>query len=227
MKNLNLDMAGHDRLAQMGADILAKLSNYYISQTKSKTSEDFVGLVINGVIEQELGGEGYLKQYISQAKVPSPHGLKFSSMIVSCAYCVEALEKIKTDRELAWLQMAEANYWCGVTEANKGIETLYREVAADAKAFTKKEQATKGARARAENMYGKAKEELYRLVREKVPVSGWKSRRDAASQLKIMVLTFAESQGVRISHEQALTTFSEWLKKMPDSENLFNTSRKK
>lgn len=125
-------------------------------------------------------------------------------------------------RELAWIYLAEASYWCGVTLAQKGIEQAYHQTVGD----TKRLIASTGASKRAES-YQVIKQFAYKMVLKKMPPkNGWQSRNHAVQAVKDATIRFAKRKRIRMSVDQAGKTIDSWLAKMPEAASLFPSKKK-
>ncbi|BBB66545.1 hypothetical protein UNDYM_2292 [Undibacterium sp. YM2] len=142
-------------------------------------------------------------------------------MVVSCAYLVRAIEAHRADKlNYAWSYMVDSRYWCGVALASRGIDSAYHKT----KVETRKETAKSGADARAKK-FEPLVQEAYRLTRALKPATkGWRSRNHAVQTIKQQVLDFSAEKSADVkplSEKQIEKTLHEWLKNMPDANELF------
>lgn len=208
------------RLDSLAELTLNELSSFYFHSNPEKNEDAFTKeFFIPMLGKNSLSGDSCLEIFESINAEDKSANLKYAPMVISCAYCVQAIKELeRNQRELAWFYVAEARYWCGVVRASVGIEES-RDKTIKA---TRKNTAQKGGKALAESKYKEIKDEVFKLAREKRPEkNGWRSRLHAAKDIKIDVLKFACEKKLTLSEEQAETTIYGWLKKMPDAASLF------
>ena len=170
--------------------------------------EDFYEIPMQ-FVSDEIKKKG--KEYV--ARTPYAPLLTASAFL---ARCIKAYENREMD--LAWSYMTDVRYWTGVVRTFRGIEAAYQQTVKE----TKRNVASKGAQARAEN-YDVLSQFSYKLVHEKEPrPSGWKSRRHAVQVIKKHVLAHAKELKIKLSENQADRTIGNWLAKMPDATQLFS-----
>ncbi|EMD9442899.1 hypothetical protein VXE32_006981 [Burkholderia cepacia] len=209
---------------------LHSLAGYYSSIREGKTFEDFMNdvfAVVNGNDDPSVEDPYtivrlFVRPSDPAAQVDNVAG-HYAAMIVSCTYTKRAMAEASKagESEQAWIHLAEASFWCGVTSAEKGIDQAYHQTVGD----TKRLQATLGANKRLEK-FRPVIEFAYQRAREMRPASkGWLSRSQAVQAIKADVLAFAETQQVSMSAEQAGKTIDGWLAKMPDAADLFPKKR--
>jgi hypothetical protein len=160
-------------------------------------------------------GEAAIEMCMDQHNNGARLDLKYSSLLISCAYCVQALnENTNGNNELSWLYLAEARYWCGSMNAGRGIEKI-RDITISE---TRKDTARKGGIG-SNARFDPLKTEAYRLVREKRPSpNGWKSRSHAVRSIINELAAYATKNELEeLSAEQAPRTIDGWLKNMPDA----------
>jgi hypothetical protein len=205
-------------LESLGPNTLTALAGYYTSLNPGKDMNVFVQEILNPMGSHSTGA-AYLEEFKRIQSTDSSVDLRYGPMMISCAYCLEAMRYLAgSKREIAWNRMSAARYWCGVTLASQGISAA-REQTIKA---TRKHAGKNAAKAGAEINYGKTKEEAYRLVREKVPPGkGWQSRRQAMLVIKKEVIEFSATQKRKLSSNQAEKTIYDWLAGMPDAAMLF------
>jgi len=210
---------------------LHSLAGYYGSIRAGKAFEDFMNevfAVVNGHDDQSVEDPYEIERLFIRAADPAiafekVAGSPFAPMIVSCTFARRAMVASEAgEPEQAWIYLAEASFWCGVTLAEKGIDQAYHQTVGD----TKRLQATLGANKRIEK-YQPVVEFAYQRVREMRPASrGWQSRTQAVQAIKADVLAFGETVQVSMSEEQAGKTIDGWLAKMPDAAELFPGRKK-
>ncbi|CAJ6821581.1 Uncharacterised protein [Burkholderia pseudomallei] len=173
-------------------------------------------------------------------------GSPMSALVVTATYCCRARDVLKDDyreaaagqpkgryRELAWVYLAEASFWCGVMLAGKGIDKAYREtvaevtaeVAADVTMQAKKKNAEGGLKTA--KLRQPAIDYAYKLVREEGADLGTLgvSPNKAALAITELVLKFAEHHKIELSRERADKTIADWLRKMPDAKDYLDMSK--
>ncbi|MCP2086265.1 UNVERIFIED_ORG: hypothetical protein J2Y81_002282 [Paraburkholderia sediminicola] len=210
---------------------LRSLADYYSSIRAGKTFEDFMNdvfAVVNGNDDPAVEDPYAIVRLFVRPSDPAAQvdsvASHYSAMIVSCTYTKRAMAEASEvgESEQAWIYLAEASFWCGVTLAEKGIDQAYHRTVGD----TKRLQATLGANKRLEK-FRPVIEFAYQRARETRPTSkGWLSRNQAVQAIKADVLAFAKTQQVSMSVEQADKTIDGWLSKMPDAASLFPGKRK-
>lgn len=211
-ENVNLESLGHSTLTA--------LAGFYSLSTPEKKPDDFTQeFLIPMASASDTTGAAYLAKFREVQQADETANLQYGPMLISCAYCIEALHYSNLDqRELAWSRMAESRYWCGVTLASQGLETARDKTVI----ATRKATGKKAAAARSEINYKQTKDEAFRLVRERKPaLKGWQSRRQAMLLIKDDVIEFAERYGKALSASQAEKTIYEWLAQMPDATTIF------
>lgn len=201
----------------LGNKIFHDLFSCYSVLYPDKSLKNFSEEVWLGMIrESGVSGEKIHKVLLKTPGNIAP----VAPILISIAYCAEAREHHNAERfDHAWSAMAEANYWCGVSMAGKGIP--------DARAQTiiaaRKQTAAKGGESRREK-YKPIIEEAYRLAREmSPPKNGWKSRSQAGKAIRPAVEKFAGERDIKLTENQALKTIDGWLREMPDANKLFPT----
>lgn len=138
--------------------------------------------------------------------------------LVLFAYCNQAMKaQEKGEIDAAWKFLIEASYWLGMVNATSVMPTIQEVVAKTARSETAK----KAGDARAQK-YEILKEEAFRLVREKKPKNGWKSRLQATLNVLDDVIAFSKEKERPMSEQQAQKTIYGWLVDLKDEEGLFN-----
>ena len=138
--------------------------------------------------------------------------------LVLFAYCNQAMKaQEKGEIDAAWKFLIEASYWLGMVSATSVMPAIQEVVAKTARSETAK----KAGDARAQK-YEILKEEAFRLVREKKPKNGWKSRLQATLNVLDDVIAFSKAKERPMSEQQAQKTIYGWLGDLKDEEELFN-----
>ncbi|MCZ8218866.1 MAG: hypothetical protein O9337_05560 [Acidovorax sp.] len=138
--------------------------------------------------------------------------------LVLFAYCNQAMKaQEKGEIDVAWKFLIEASYWLGMVNATSVMPAIQEVVAKTARS----ENAKKAGDARAQK-YEILKEEAFRLVREKKPKNGWKSRLQATLNVLDDVIAFSKEKERPMSEQQAQKTIYGWLGDLKDEEGLFN-----
>lgn len=217
--------------------ILSSLAYYYTFIDNNKTGEDFSTEIVDLVAANDEPSEEDPGKIVQLFAKPSDDAVPrdcvtsspLAAMFVSCAYCRRAaLANMHGSRELAWIYLAEASYWCGVTLAQKGIEQAYHQTVLDVADRTKRKAASSGGSKAAEPRQP-AIHYAYRLIREEGADLGTQgvSPHKAALAIKELVLKFARENGIEMSDERADKTISDWLRKMPDAQDYLDISKSK
>jgi hypothetical protein len=167
-----------------------------------------------------------IRQFVSMDERDLPAeqltGNPLSALIISATYCYRASQAIQGgDRELGWIYLAEASFWCGVTLSGKGIDEAYQRTLKESLS----QNAKKGGDKLAENVQPII-EYAQQLARDAKPSSGWRSRNHAVQTIYKRVNAFAEEHGRTYSEAQAEDTMGKWLSQMLDEE-LFPTAQRK
>jgi|GEM_PF-2394316 len=223
MKNENCPSSKPPTLEEFGLRTLTRLAGFYLDANPEKNEKNFEDEFINSMLaDDNLSADNILSDVNKSIASNKPLNLKFAPIILSCAYCVQAIKAHKkNERELAWAYMVDANYWCGVTLAGQGLEAA-REHTIHA---TRKYTAQKGGTARADK-FKDLKEEVFKLARDKrPPEKGWRSRLAATNSIKAAVLAIAEEKKCALSAQQVEKTIYGWLKEMPDAKALFQHTK--
>lgn len=207
-------------LEDLGAKTFWELADFYSYHYPEKKQDAFSKEIFEpmlsgnhnsdfSIIEEIMG-----MQAEEQVMIP-----KYQSMLLSCAYSIEAGNALTTGhREAAWSNMAAARYWCGVALASVGLDGLVEET----KVKARKDTARKGGLGRAKK-FDDAKHLAFKLVKDLQPIpGGWASRLKAAERITPEVLKgkFRIPVG-----ENRVATVYEWLKEMPDA-NLYFPEKK-
>ena len=138
--------------------------------------------------------------------------------LVLFAYCNQAMKaQEKGEIDAAWKFLIEASYWLGMAGATSVMPAIQEVIAKTARSETAK----KAGDARAQK-YEILKEEAFRLVREKKPKNGWKSRLQATLNVLDDVIAFSIKNERPMSEQQAQKTIYGWLGDLKDEEGLFN-----
>ena len=205
-------------------DVITRLREFFDSGIK-EGSPNFNELVLSSFLRDGALGGDCVEREMNQLHSNSPLELKkfgpFAPLIVSCAYCCEASRSLKANnRELAWSLIADAQYWCGVSMANKAVPLAIEKTIKESRTGT----ARVGGNKRAER-FQPIKDEAYRLCKEKCPSKGWHSVKQAADTIAEEVDNF--SRGLKIPMSSRLNiTIADWLRVMPDAENIFLSMKK-
>ncbi|WP_198118792.1 hypothetical protein [Massilia rhizosphaerae] len=143
-----------------------------------------------GIIMQFLGAELRAKGVDWVAAQP------FGPILVSAAYCVRARANIKSGfNELAWSNMADAMFWCGVANTSKGVGALISEVQTEARAEGEAQAASENAKSGAA-----ARSDAWQPIREfalryaRRPGMKWDSRSHAAEVIAKATMEFCNEQ---------------------------------
>jgi hypothetical protein len=212
-------LADEVTLENLGPRTLTALAGFYSHLLPEKDVNTFMqDILVPMGANSSITGNSYLEEF-KAAHLSESADLRFGPMLISCAYCVEAMRYLSdSQRELAWLRMVEARFWCGVTLASKGIEVA-REQTISA---TRRNTSRKGGNARDAINYQETREEAYRLARASRPKeNGWRSRRQAVFGIIDDVKKFSANQPLPLKENQAEKTIDGWLAAMPDAKELF------
>lgn len=137
--------------------------------------------------------------------------------LVLFSYCNQAMKaQERGEIDLAWRFLIEASFWLGMAGATSVMPAIQEVIAKDARSETAK----KASDARNQK-YDNYKEEAFRLVREKKPENGWKSRRQASFKILDDVMAFSIKMRQPMSAQQAQKTIYGWLGDLKDEEGLF------
>ncbi|MCO5399757.1 hypothetical protein [Ralstonia soli] len=150
------------------------------------------------------------------------------SVLVSCTYCLRAMDVMEAgDPNLAWSNMADARYWCGVAMSSQGLDEARELVIGEASAEALVMKAKSGAEAR-KRAYAPVQERAYQLAWERRPASGWQSRAQAVDKIKEEVHAFSLEHGPALKKNDSLRrTLDGWLAQMPDASVLFPSRKTK
>lgn len=173
-------------------------------------------------------------------------GSPMSALVVTATYCCRARDVLKDDyhaaatgqskgryRELAWVYLAEASFWCGVMLAGKGIDKAYHETVAEVTVAVIADVTTQ---AKMKNASGGKKsaeprqpviDYAYKLIREEGADLGTlgATPHKAAQAIEELVLKFAEGSEIEMSHNRADKTIADWLRRMPDAQDYLDMSK--
>ncbi|CAJ3454247.1 Uncharacterised protein [Burkholderia pseudomallei] len=169
-----------------------------------------------------------IRQFVTRADRGLPTeqliGNPLSALIVAVTYCCRARRagELEGNRELGWIYLAEASFWCGVTLAGKGIDAAYRRTLVESRSQTGK----KGPAKRDESL-PQIIEYAQKLARDKRPSGGWSSRNHAIKTIYEAVNEFAKGLNRTYSKSQAEDTMGGWLSLMPDAAELFPQTQSK
>ncbi|VBD30883.1 hypothetical protein [Burkholderia pseudomallei] len=216
--------------------ILGSLAYYYTFIDNTKTGEHFSVEILDLVAANDDPSEEDPQKIVQLFAKPSNDavprdrvtGSSLAPMFVSCAYCRRAaLANMHGSRELAWIYLSEASYWCGVTLAQKGIEQAYRQTVTEVTAQTKKKTASAGGIKTAEKYWKAVIDYAYKLIMEEGEDVGTKgmSPNKAALAITELVLKFARENGIEMSDDRADKTIADWLRKMPDAHQYLDMSK--
>jgi hypothetical protein len=203
---------------------LLELANYYYLH-KPEEGPDGFKIELFRPMQQDLSSNGdkvrdALFAYISSEK---PMDNRFTAMIIACAYCIDVSRLLGQDkRERAWVAVSEARYWCGITQANRGVEAAREAtIVASRRAVAKKGGDVRSARQDA------VKKEAFRLAHALRPAEkGWRSRMQAANAIRDEVIKFSRRDGTTgLTDTGAFNTIYEWLAEMPDANVLFGKKK--
>jgi hypothetical protein len=196
---------------------LFELNNFFMESNPDEDEHAFMHQLYIPMSKLMHGvtGEAAIKMFEDAQKNGEPINNKYASMVISCAYCIQAInENTNGNNELSWLYLAEARYWCGSMNTTRGIERI-RDITISE---TRKANARKGGIG-SNARFDPLKTEAYRLVREKRPSpNGWKSRSHAVRSIINELAAYATKNELEeLSAEQAPRTIDGWLKNMPDA----------
>lgn len=170
------------------------------------------------ILEDEIDGD--LLTNIELLMDDSPLDERFiinHPSMVLFAYCNQAMKAQENgETDAAWKFLIEASYWLGMVRATSVIPAIQEVVAKTARSETAKKAGNASGQ-----KYGILKEEAFRLVREKKPKNGWKSRRQASFNVLNEVIAFSIKKGWPMSEQQAQKTIYGWLEDLKDEEGLF------
>lgn len=199
---------------------LGELAHYYWQLEPDKGRDGFATEFFRPMsADASINGEQFRAEIVRVAESGTPVDLRFAAMTTACAYCVDVSRLLaQGERELAWLSMSEARYWCGVTLASRGVETARLATIT----ATRKATAKKGGNTRARKLEI-VKQEAFRLAREMGPkTTGWRSRLHAAGDIKDSVMAFSNGPDRhKLTATGAAATIYDWLSEMPDADALF------
>lgn len=201
---------------------LEALYNELIAEGSPEFNEAVVPLFFH---EKSSGGDACLaemEKLVLENKEAAGKLGAIAPIIVSCAYCGEALRALNTgNRDLAWSLIADAQYWYGFAAFNKEASGFIKQVERNARKTT----ARKAGLARS-GKYDPVRAEAYRLAVTLCPKSGWPSFNNAAQVIHKAVHEFSVQVNQEISFSRSITTVSDWLKIMPDADRYFKNMRK-
>ena len=206
---------------QIRVRTLGELANYYIQIEPSKAGNAFVTEFFHPMsADPTVTGERLRADFVSVASSGTPVDMRLAAMTIACGYCVDVPRLLAVgERELAWLSISEARYWCGVTLASRGVEAARNETIS----ATRKSTSRKAASQRVAQRLDSTKEEAFRLAREMKPEGqGWPSRLQATNKIKDQVVAFsALEKRQKLVDTGAVKTIYKWLSSMPDAKTLF------
>jgi hypothetical protein len=195
---------------------LFELNNFFMESNPDEDEHAFMHQLYTPMSKLMHGvtGEAAIKMFTDAQKDGEPINNKYASMVISCAYCIQAInENTIGNNELSWLYLAEARYWCGSMNTTRGIEKI-RDITISE---TRKDTARQGGKT-SSIRFDLLKAEMYRLLQEKEPPpNGWRSRSHLARSLIGDLRAYANKTGIKpLSDTEAQTTISGWLKRRPD-----------
>jgi hypothetical protein len=202
---------------------LGELAHFYAYLEPGKAADAFATEFFHPMgADPSISGERFRAEFVSVLESGAPADLKFAAMTIACAYCVDVSRLLaRGKRELAWQNMSEARYWCGVTLASRGIEDARSATISATRKHTGRQAAAK----RVDDRLAETKNEAFRLARAECPPGRWKSRRAAALAIKDKVIAFSAEDGRQKlvnTDSGGQQTVYDWLAEMPDAAELFN-----
>jgi hypothetical protein len=194
---------------------LDSLNNVYLIFNPDRGQSAFEENIFKPMLEMNATGDEVFKEFESKLEDKGSSSSKqYAPLMISCAYCVQALKAHSSNRELGWSYLANARYWCGVASAGIGIKAARsKTIVATRKATSKKgidAQKTKN------NLM---KEKIFFLVRQHFPPgNGCKTRTQAANRIKDEAIAYSKDIKYNLSENRATTTIRDWFDEMPDVE---------
>lgn len=171
------------------------------------------------VLDDEIDGDLLTNiELLMDDSLPDERFIINHPSLVLFAYCNQAMKaQEKGEIDVAWKFLIEASYWLGMVNATSVMPAIQEVVAKNARS----ENAKAGGKALAKK-FEAYKEEAFRLIREKKPENGWKSRRQASIKICDEIVAFSVKKGQPMSEQQAQKTIYGWLVDLKDEEGLFN-----
>lgn len=187
--------------------------------------DELINSFASGSVAPSGDAEWVNMQRLLQNKTEgSEDDLELSAFLLlkaACAYCFEASLALKlNNRERAWSSIVDARYISGQISVTPAFTKLRMNAAKEGR----QEVARKGGNKRAQ-AYQPVKEEAYRLCKERCPSKGWHSAKQAAEAIADEVDKFGQGLGIRMGGRLKIT-LAEWLRLMPDAENIFLSKKK-
>ncbi|WP_137173520.1 hypothetical protein [Massilia sp. HP4] len=103
---------------------LGELAHFHAHLEPGKAADAFASEFFHPMsADPSVSGERFRAEFVSVLESGAQADLRFAAMTIACAYCVDVSRLLARGmRELAWQNMSDARYWCGVTLASRGIE---------------------------------------------------------------------------------------------------------
>lgn len=214
------DMGFYDRCDE----IIGKLASCYAS-LMGKNEMDFISDIFSRVPANDSFAVEEPSEIVQLLAQPSqqhiPRGRVIESPIAPIIVSSVFLCRAKTAyaarfEEQGWCYLADASYWCGVSQFEPAIEPAYQRTVAEVAKKTNSNKGASGGNAAAERRRSVI-DYAYSLIRGADRDTLWPSVRQAALAIRTKVLERASATpGANMSHDQAERTISGWLSKMPD-----------
>lgn len=178
----------------------------FVRENDEPQSEDILGIVRQVFPKQD--------QWADDTAVAS---LPISPVIIALTYGLRAHNARELQNtELAWSYMADCCYWSGVSVSGKGLSEVQKK--------ERKEKASKAAQAK-NKKYEEPRSHAYKIVRDRRPPDkGWPSMRNAAEKIEADLNIFISESKNKIP-PVTRQTIEEWLSKMPDASELFQSAK--
>ena len=191
---------------------------FFLDMNPGKTKEDFERDVL-GPLERSqsnISGLAAAQQFEEALRLNKIPGALIAPMAIAISYSFEALNMADQYRiEDAWRLVAEARFYMAYVYASSH---LLRDVPAIQK-HQRKLQASAGAKAKKEKMYGALKLVVGELAIRLMPESGWPSRRQASKKIRDNLEK--NNKLSPLSIDQAQDTIDGWLSELPNAKELF------
>lgn len=224
MENLNAVIGGNknSKAAEMFVAVLAELSDVY-QHYNLGSHQDFLTEVLVNQFKSGMTGEKCWKLLNEAAANPNKNiSLKYGLMMISGAYCADALKALQSDdEETAWVMVTQAQHWCGRFVATRGLENAQKDTIKTALSNS----GIIARDARTEKEYGETKRYAQKLARDGCPPGKWPSRHAAAEKISDAVYVFSKDYK-ELSHGAVTERVNEWLAEMEDANQLFNQSKR-